>query len=215
MKQRKLPDGWRLSEEYSTPKQAAFVKRMVEETSALPRIKREAPTTFEGKPTEELTQEERERFHFSLQPESTKTALLAQKERRQEDDIDHLLRPMPDCLANPDATNLNELTAMRHIDPIDAALHSQRSVKTIGQSDSGSVDSQKRQKGIEAFTYSKPAVLTPEQEKKLTKLTEIVNTPIEQKPKKKWWKLWSTEETRRLTDEEWEEFMGRPRANTD
>lgn len=176
MKDRKLPEGWRLSEEYSESKQAAYVKRVTEELSAIPRIKRPVPTTWQGKPIEELTQAEREEFHFSLQPESTKAALLAQKTRKPEDDMDHVLRPMPDCLANPEATTLDELTAKRNVDEIEVDLYrgmQRRSKNTIGQSDGISVDAEKRQRGIEAFTYSPPAKLTDEQFKKVKKLEEF------------------------------------------
>ncbi len=191
MKERTLPPGWRLSEEYSESKQADYVKKMTEEQSAIPRVKREVPNTWKGKPTELLNAEEREEFYFSMQPQSTQAAIIAQKARKPEDDIDHPLRPMPECVANPSATSLDELTALRSVSMDDALREEERRRRpknSIGQSEVGSVDSEKRAKGIQAFTYSKPADLTPEQVKKLTKLTEIANTPLEpiEKPKKNW-----------------------------
>lgn len=190
-----LPPGWRISEEYSEPRQAEYVKKMVEEISAIPRIKVTGPTHWQGKLIADLTAEEREAFYFSEQQPSTQAALLAQKTRKPEEDLDHLLRPMPECIANPNATSLDELTAKRALDPQDMILHitAAQGRNTIGQGDAGSVDREKRQKGIEAFTYSKPAVLTPEQEKKLTRLEEIVNTPLEPpEPKKRWFSgFWS------------------------
>lgn len=189
----RLPPGWRITELLES-RQTEYVKAMVAELSALPRQRRETPTTFNGKPIEELTQAEREEFHFSQQCESTQKALLAQKNRKPHEDIDYLLRPMPECIANPEAKSLDELTSKRTLDP--SEVIQDKSLKQgrnqLGQSEKGSVDADKRQKGIEAFTYSEPAKLTEEQVKKLTKLQEIVNTPLEpiEKPKKSWKNIW-------------------------
>ncbi len=181
-----LPAGWRIKEivpeldpmaKRALDRHLEDVKQVAKELSAIPRRKREVPNTWQGKSIEELTQEEREAFHFSLQAASTQSAITAQKTRKPEDDIDHLLRPMP---LEQDWKRDHEIK--RDISPEEFMLHKsiQRSEKNIiGQSDKGSVDSEKRQKGIEAFTYSKPAVLTQEQIKKLTKLQEIINTPLE------------------------------------
>lgn len=210
-----LPPGWRVIEiEPGNAKLAEhlrYVKRVADELAAIPRIKREVPNTWQGKPIEELTQEEREEFHFSQQPESTKAALLAQKTRKPHEDIDYLLRPMPACIANPNATSLDELTSKRALDPQDIAAHNgaKQGRNQLGQSDTGSVDREKREKGIQAFTYSKPAELTFEQMKKLVKLEEIVNTPLElPTPGKPWWKkIFNKGETRGLTKEEMDDWL--------
>lgn len=181
----KLPEGWRIQEllpdDHRVKEHQAYIKRTVEELGAIPRKKREVPNTWKGIPIENLTQMEREEFYFSQQDKSTQTAILAQKDRPEGQDIDHLLRPIPDCIANPEAKSLDELTAKRSLDPSDVILEKglKQGRGTIGQSEKGSVDSEKRAKGVQAFTYSEPAKLTEEQIKKLTKLNEIVNTPLE------------------------------------
>lgn len=175
-----LPNGWNVSGEYQESKQADYVKKVTEELLASPRQKRDVPTTFKGKLVAELTREEREEFIFSMQPASTQAAITAQKTRHHSEDIEHLLRPMPNCVANPDAKTQDELTGMRPLKPDEIMAHSntRRERGKIGQSDAGSVNAEKRDKGIHAFTYSQPAELTPEQRKKVTKLEEIVNTPL-------------------------------------
>ncbi len=92
--------------------------------------------------------------------------------------------------AVPDAKTTDEVVAKRSIDPAEAIVveglrHASRN--TLGTADLySSVDKEKRDKGIWAFTYSKPTKLTAEQVKKVTRLEEIVNTPLEpvEKPKK-------------------------------
>lgn len=181
----KLPEGWRVQEllpdDPKVKEHQAYIKRIAEELSAIPRLKREVPNTWKGIPIENLTQEEREEFYFSQQEKSTQLAIVAQKTRYPEQDIDHLLRPMPSCVANPEAKSLDELTSKRGLSPEDVILEKglKQGRGTLGQSEKGSVDSEKRAKGVQAFTYSEPAKLTEEQIKKLTKLKEIVNTPLE------------------------------------
>jgi len=72
---------------------------------------------------------------------------------------------------------------MHEVIASESARRSQKN--TMGQSELSSVDSEKRKKGIEAFTYSKPAELTPAELKKVTKLTEMKSTPLEPKVPKK------------------------------
>lgn len=192
MTDRPLPNGWRISEPYTESKQWDYVKRVSEELSAVPRQKKQVPNTWNGKPIELLTQAEREEFYFSMQPESTKKALLAQKERSPHEDIEHLLRPLPACLANPEAEDKESLVGARIMRPDEMAIETTRrrgSKNTIGQSVESSVDKDKRDKGIFAFTYSRPAELSDDQKKRLSKLTEIdavvAEKPTHTKPKDK------------------------------
>lgn len=165
--QRPLPNGWKLSEPYHESKQADYVKRVVEELKAIPRIKIPPTTT---------------------QCASTQAVL----DRDPALDEQHWNRPLPAEL------DWKREIVERSIGPqeYETAKSAQRSSKnTVGQSELGSVDKEKRQRGIDAFTYSKPAELTPDQIKKLTKLTEIVNTPLEpepEKPKGIWRRMFGT-----------------------
>lgn len=157
-----LSNGWRVSEPYRESKQADYVKQMTTELLAIPRQKI-APTTE--------------------QSASTQALLEAQKFRPEWRDKEYWDRALPtDWKAVPEAKSNDESVGMRSFTPTEFVLaQSARDApkNSIGQSESSSVDSEKREKGIEAFTYSEPAKLTPEQIKKLTKLTEIVSTPLE------------------------------------
>jgi len=158
-----LGGGWRISEPYSTPKQADYVKRMVEETLAEgPRPTPLVPKEFKGKAIKDLTAAEREEFIFSMQAKSTQEAMLRQKTRKPEDDLEFLLRPIPESyLAKPDAKTKAELTGERSLsaDAVQAfqSWRNNRSKNTRGESKAASVDVDKRERAIEAFTYSKPA----------------------------------------------------------
>jgi hypothetical protein len=184
MKERTLPPGWKLTEllpdDPRIKEHQSYVLRIAEELALIPRKKREMPNTWQGKPIENLSQEERTAFTFSLQEKSTQAALIAQKARKPEDDIDHLLRPMPACLANTEANTLDELTNKRSLDASEIKTFA-KPKSTIGQSAKSSVSADKRGNGIFAFTYSKPANLSDEQLKKLTKLGQmdatIANSP--------------------------------------
>lgn len=208
-----LPPGWRVVDlSPDSPKIAEhvkYVKSVAAQIAAIPRIKTEVPKTWNGKPTEELTQGEREEFYLSMQQESTQKAIIAQRGRNEDEDLDHLFRPLPAEL------EWKREVEHRAISPEEfmVAKSNQRAAKnTLGQSEDGSVDSAKRKRGIEAFTYSEPAKLTPDQIKRLTKLEEIVNTPLlPPKPTEKWWKriFNRTDDTRPWTDDEWNEYIGK------
>ena len=188
---RKLSGGWRIGEEYAQSKQADFVKRMTKETlkerEGKPSIWK-VPTHFEGKLIKDLDNEERERFHFSMQPKSTQDAITRQKTRDPKDDLAYVLRPMPDCVAVPDAKDLDTLAGLRNVPVSDIMLvedlrRSQKNTK--GTEDLSSLTVESRKRGIEAFTYSKPAELTLDELKKVTKLEEIKSDKIDpEKPKK-------------------------------
>lgn len=172
MKERSLPKGWRLSGEYSESRDSQYVKQMTEAQLAIPRLKREVPNTWNGKPVENLTQEERQAFYFSMQPKSTQDAILRQKARKPEEDIDYLLRPMPaDAQVRDEKGNVfvaeRTITA-KEMQVIQGNRHGGRN--QLGQSTTSSVDSSKRDKGIEAFTYSKPAEIADEDIKRIKKL---------------------------------------------
>lgn len=178
-----LPNGWRQSPAYSESKDAAYVKRITEELRRTRRIEpRPVPAEFNGKAIKDLSSEEREAFLFSMQPESTKQAIEAQKKRRPSEDIDHLLRPMPACLAVPDAKTKEELVGERQLKASDVVMiegmRRQGGFK-LGESKESSVDPEKRDRGIWAYTYSKSAVLSPEELKKVTKAKPLENATIQ------------------------------------
>ncbi len=174
--ERPLPEGWRISELSGSKLDAhlKYVAQVSKEIDAIPRIKNRGPTEWNGKPIELLTQEEREQFYFSQQPKSTQDAMLRQKERKPSEDIDYLLRPMPECIANPEAKNLNELTARRQLDASDVILHNSTkgNRNTLGESKASSA-SERRTAAIEAFTYSRPANLSDSDISRIKKLTEL------------------------------------------
>ena len=168
--QRPLPNGWRLSAPYPESKEADYVKRVVEELKAIPRIK--MPVSLEQTPV-------------------TQALLDAQKLRPEHQDAEYIRNkmdaPISEAAQIRDASGgINVGTRQLGVEEMLIAediRHKGRN--TLGQSEASSVDTDKRQAGIEAFTYSKPADLTQEQIKRLTKLTEIVNTPLEPvEPKK-------------------------------
>lgn len=176
-----------------TPSQAdiEFRERMTRETLEDPKRppKPIVPTHFMGKLIAELAPGEKEAFYLSLQQKSTQDALERQKTRNPDDDIDWAQRPIPEnYLANPNASTLEELTGERTISPKEYMDYKsmQRSPKNSrGQSELSSVTKESKKRAVESFTYSKPAELTPEQIKRVTKLTEFVSTALEpEKPKK-------------------------------
>ena len=198
---RKLTRGWRIGEEYAQSKQADFVKRMTEETlkerEGKPSIWA-VPTHFEGKLIKDLSGEEKERFHFSLQPKSTQDAITRQKTRNPKDDLDYLLRPMPDCVAVPNAADKDALTGIRNVPIDDIMLHEDirhKARNTRGTEDLSNLTMESRKRGLEAFTSSKPAELTLDELKKVTKLEEMKSEKIEpEQPKKEGFlkRLWNS-----------------------
>lgn len=169
-----------------------YMESVVKKLKEMPREVKAAPTHFNGKPVKELTDDERAEFHLSLQPQSTKDALARQKTRDPREDFDWILRDMPDCLANPEATTVEEMVGERSlgIQEFIVCKGMQRAEKnTIGASTKSSVDEEKRERGINAFTYSQPAEITKDDIKRITNLTEIKSEPPAiEKPKKK--SLW-------------------------
>jgi hypothetical protein len=170
---KELTGGWKVGDPYSESRQTEFVKQMVEETLAgnrpPPRV---VPTHFNGKLLSDLSSEEWGDFQFSLQAKSTQEALTRQKTRDEKDDLEFSLRPIPlDYLANPEAEDLNELTAKRSLDASDIAHHNhlKQGRNTIGKSVYSSLSKEKRKSAVNAFTYSKPASPSTADLKRLTK----------------------------------------------
>jgi len=131
--------------------------------------------------------EEKQAFIFEMQQPSTKAALIAQKDRKPEDDLEHLLRPIPqEYLANPNATTHDELTAMRPLKPdeISAHMRTKTGRNQLGSSKDSSVTGEKRDSGIHAMTYSKPYQPTVEELKKLTKSNPFDSVAPEFAPSK-------------------------------
>ena len=186
MNDKPLPAGWRMTP-LPVEKIQAYEKYVSDMAAqAAPRMKRVVPDTFNGKAIKDLTPLEQEDFYFSLQAKSTQEAITRQKTRKPEDDIDYLLRPMPDCLANPDAKTLDDLTGLRPRDAQDVMLHTRTkgNRNQTGHSVLSSVDFDKKQRGIEAFTYSKPAELGDSDMKRIKKLTELEAIVASEPPKK-------------------------------
>lgn len=171
------PSGWRVSQPYSVPKEGDTVKRMVEELSAIPFERRRGPTHYKGKPVAELTAEERKEMIFSMQQPSTQKAMLLQKTRKPEEDHAWANRPVPkEAIINPNAKTPEEAVGPhRQISADEYELFSanRRNQKnTIGTSDLSSISKEKRERGIHAFTYSRPAAPSDAEIGRLKRLKE-------------------------------------------
>jgi len=183
---RRLSSGWRVGEPYTVSKQEDYVKRMVEETLKGPRPGPVIPTTIQAKSTQ------------------------ATLDRDPKDDAKHIERlfgPMPEgWKAVPDADMETEEgrakgVAKRElgIDEVLLIEDTRRKPKnSVGQQETPTLTPEAKQRAVEAFTYSKPADLSlepAERLKNITKLEEIVNTPLEPEPPKKkglWTRLWGS-----------------------
>lgn len=184
------PSGWRVSQPYSVPKEGDTVKRMVEELSAIPFERRRSPTHFKGKPVSELTAEERKEMIFSMQQPSTQKAMLLQKTRKPEDDHAWANRPVPkEAVINPNAKTPEEAVGPHRAisaDEYELFTANRRSQKnTIGTSDLSSVDREKKERAVHAFTYSKPANPSLDEIGRLKRLKETDAMQPAEKPKEK------------------------------
>lgn len=152
-------EGWRISEEYTESKQKEFVLKMVEETLKKPRPK-VIPST--------------------IQEPSTRAIL----ERDPSKDEEHWNRPLPDEVDwKRDYTDLRNITPDEYI--IFNAMRHAANRNEIGKTNESSIDEEKREKGIQAFTYSRPADLSQEDKERIVKLIGIESKPIEYVPPKK------------------------------
>lgn len=179
---KQLPNGWRLSPAYFDSKETEYVRWMAKELLAMPRNAPNVPTHFNGKLIKDLSPEERDAFLFSMQPDSTKSAMEAQKQRHPSEDIDHLLRSMPECLANPSAKNREELVGTRPVAPDEIAFFERERRKggfKLGESKESSVPPEKRDRGVQAFTYSKSYIPTDQELKKLIKGKPMDNAVVQ------------------------------------
>jgi hypothetical protein len=180
-KKTKLGNGWRMGEPYTGSKQAEFVKRMYEETMEQDR---RAPP----KPLPVFTSEEEKQAHIlAMQQPSTKANLERQKTRKEEEDLDWVLRSMADCIAKPEAKSLDELTGKRALDPADVVIIEdirRKGRNRRGESKASSVDKAKRERGIHAFTYSEPYAPTLDEMKRLKRLNPMDAVSPEIAPKK-------------------------------
>jgi hypothetical protein len=157
------------SPEYSESKDKLYAELMAEA------LRTNKPSTIR-----KLTEAE----ILAMQPESTRKAMLS-------DPVERWSQPIEGWLAVKDAKSKDELVGKRDISVEDFLLHkaTQQSRNTLGDSESSSVTPESRTRAVESFCYSKPAELTPAQRTQLTRLTEIVNNPIEIEPEKpKNWK---------------------------
>jgi hypothetical protein len=123
------------------------------------------------------------RIPTTEQQPSTVAALASQALRDPRDDEAWSMRPIPqNYLANPNSSDLDELTGKRDLS-VDDLIHGQsvRNARyTFGESVLlGETSKEAKRRAADAFVYSKPAELTPEEIKKVTKLTLIESTPLE------------------------------------
>jgi len=130
------------------------------------------------------------------QAHSTAMALAAQSLRDPSEDEAYWSRPInPDYLANPNAKNHDELTGKRELGIEEMILYTdyRHSPKnSMGTEDLTMQTPENRRRAVEAFTYSKPAELTKEELKRVTKLVPIESEkldPVEPKPQGFWARL--------------------------
>ena len=184
-----IDKGWRISEPYSFETKKEEREIIVKELLSGPRPpKREVPKTFNGKPLNELSKKEWDDFIFSMQTPAMQAAILEQKKRNPEDDLEWILRPISACLANPEAKNQDELVKKRNVGIEEFSLVEgmRRSQKnTVGTSTLTTINEDRRNKGVEAFTYSKPANPSTADLKRLKKVEPIQDAiqPIEREEK--------------------------------
>lgn len=177
---RVLSNGMRVSDPYTVSKQSAYVKRMVEELGAIPRDKR-PPTTTQEPSTIALLAAQK------LRPESEDAAYITLRRNTpiaKEAQVRHA-----DGTVNTGERQLNYQDVLLFED------NRKKARNTIGQSELSSVDAEKREKGIHAFTYSKPAEPATEDLQRLKLLMgmdAVVATEIPKpvRPKRPWWKFW-------------------------
>jgi hypothetical protein len=190
--------GWKIREIGEPTEHVDYVKRMAAEMLKGPRPPRPVvPTHFNGKLIADLLPDERKAFYFSMQPKSTQEAITRQKDRHPSEDKDFSLRPMSDdWLAVKDAKNpvgsdewLAEITNERKVSTKEIVLGEDLRRKprnTFGDAhDTPTLTPQMKEKAVQAFMYSKPHDLKDEEIKRITKLEEIVNTPMDPPVQKK------------------------------
>lgn len=161
-----------------------YRNRMVKELLEKPRPKPSVPTHFNGKPISELSSSEKSEFYLSMQPASTQAILR----RDPKDDVKLWERKTLNWKANPEAKSLDESVGKRTLDAQDVILHnSTKQRNQLGDSKESSVSPDKRNSGIWAFAYSKPADLSKEDTRKITKLTEMKSEKIDPPEKQSFW----------------------------
>lgn len=210
----KLPPGWKVTELLPDDPKVLKHRKEVDDfakiLAAIPREKPKLPTEWNGKPVKDLDAKEKEEFYFSLQPKSTQEAILAQRNRRPEDDLDHLLRPMPDCVANPNAKSLDELTSRRPLDPSEVLIAEslrKSGRNALGQSTGSSASSERKEKATWAFTYSPPAEITEKDFKRIEELKPLKAVVAETPPPKAEKKLPLRERLRLWFDEKFGDWI--------
>lgn len=180
-----------------------YMDMMARELLTRPRPpKPNVPTHFNGKLIKDLSDSERQDFYFSMQPESTKAAMIAQKERDPEDDANWANRPLPlNWKAVPEADmdtpeGRDLAVAKRALDPNEVDLVKQNKVgrNTLGDSEDSGTSKETRKRSIEAFTYSRPYEPTDNELTKLGAIKPLKNVAIPdesrpEKPKKR--SFWS------------------------
>lgn len=153
-----------------SPCDVSYTEYMAEE------LKKSRPASKPLPDLSHMTDAEKQEFYFQQQPEATKAAILRQKNRDPAEDLDYIFRPMPDCIANPNALTKEELVGERNIDPNQYASYKsmQRASKnTLGESTKSSVSWQKAERAVHAFEFSQPATLSERDYASIKKLEQL------------------------------------------
>jgi hypothetical protein len=119
----------------------------------------------------------REEWIESMQPKSTQALIAKHKDPSYVADNS---RPLPDAaIANPNAKSLDELVAVRQLDPIQVShveATRRRPKNSIGQSPKSATTKEKRESAIHHFEVSGHAIIKPEDvDRVIKKLEPIVN----------------------------------------
>lgn len=172
---------WKVGEEYSASRQAAYVEEMVKQ------------------------QREREKYREKIPPSDTQCASTqAIIERDEETDVEHFLRPLPDNWKTWEGDDFNALSAeekdkavgMRKV-TAEEVMHEEsvrrRAKNQINNDDRTSVTPQKKEAAVHAMTYSKGKKayeLTDREREVLMAISgyEPPSPPIEELPiELTWW----------------------------
>lgn len=176
---RTLTGGWRITEPYSVSKdEGRYARQVAEEVKAIPRLKPKVPTHFNGKLIADLTPEERLEFFISMQQPSTQKTLRRDPKDDAQYIFDKANKPIDPSAQVRDADG-NVDTGDRHLGIEEMLLveDTRRKPKnSIGQGTKGSVDAEKRDRGIHAFTYSKPYDPSADELERLQKIKAVKAT---------------------------------------
>lgn len=165
-------NGWRVSEPYTTPKQAKYHAEEAERMRKDPSYKKReidpsllVKCPYTGK---------------MIDPQSSSTMQMLQNQK--EGIVRDWTAPLPDnVIANPNAKNRDELVGVRAFDP-EQVSHVEsvrrRQKNTGGESKDSATTDESRARAEHSFIVSPPADMSKEDPSRIQGLIEIVSQPM-------------------------------------